>query len=129
MLTPLFNHLWQSTLFAVVAGLLTLVLRKNHARVRHGVWLAASIKFLIPISLLISLGGAIPWRTAPQNCRGFNERGCRNGCRESTVHLPARADACFERAPGRYCWPSGCPGADLSRSVFRGTCVGAKSVP
>jgi hypothetical protein len=26
------NHLWQSTLFAAAAGLLTLALRKNHAR-------------------------------------------------------------------------------------------------
>jgi hypothetical protein len=31
------NHLWQSTLFAAVAGLLTLALRKNHARTRHAV--------------------------------------------------------------------------------------------
>jgi bla regulator protein blaR1 len=51
------NHLWQSTLFAVVAALLTLSLRKNHARVRYRLWLAASVKFLIPFSLLISLGG------------------------------------------------------------------------
>jgi bla regulator protein BlaR1 len=64
MLAPLFNHLWQSTLFAAVAGLLTLALRKNHARVRHGVWLAASVKFLIPISLLIALGNALPRQTA-----------------------------------------------------------------
>jgi len=41
------NHLWQSTLFAVAAGLLTLILRKNHARARYGLWLAASVKFLI----------------------------------------------------------------------------------
>jgi bla regulator protein blaR1 len=66
MLAAIFNHLWQSTAFAAMAGLLTLALRKNHARVRHGLWLAASIKFLIPISFLISLGGAIPWNTAPQ---------------------------------------------------------------
>jgi bla regulator protein BlaR1 len=66
MLPTLFNHLWQSTLFAALAGLLTLALRKNHARVRHAVWSAASIKFLIPISFLMSLGGAIPWRAAPQ---------------------------------------------------------------
>jgi len=66
MIPTLFNHLWQSTLFAALAALLTLALRKNHARVRHAVWLAASIKFLIPISLLMSLGGAIPWRAAPQ---------------------------------------------------------------
>jgi len=26
------NHLWQSTLFAVMTGLLTLLLQKNHAR-------------------------------------------------------------------------------------------------
>jgi bla regulator protein blaR1 len=51
------NHLWQSTLFAVVAAFLTLSLRKNHARVRYRLWLAASVKFLIPFSLLISLGG------------------------------------------------------------------------
>lgn len=64
---PLFaNHLGQSTLFAGVAGLLTLALRQNHARVRHGVWLAASCKFLIPLSALIALGGDIRWRTAPE---------------------------------------------------------------
>jgi bla regulator protein BlaR1 len=50
------NHLWQSTLFAVVAGLLTLTLRKNHARARYGLWLAASLKFLIPFSLLVGIG-------------------------------------------------------------------------
>lgn len=62
---PLANHLWQSTLFAGAAALLTWTLRNNRARVRHCVWLAASCKFLIPLSLLIALGGAIPRRTAP----------------------------------------------------------------
>jgi bla regulator protein BlaR1 len=51
------NHLWQSTLFAVVATILTLALRRNHARVRYRLWLAVSVKFLVPFSLLISLGG------------------------------------------------------------------------
>ena len=51
------NHLWQSTLFAAVAAMLTLAFRKNQARVRYRLWLAASVKFLIPFSLLISLGG------------------------------------------------------------------------
>jgi bla regulator protein blaR1 len=51
------NHLWQSTLFAAVAATMTLALRKNRARVRYRLWLAASVKFLIPFSLLISLGG------------------------------------------------------------------------
>ena len=37
------NHLWQSTIFAGVAGLLTLGLRKDHARVRYWLWFAASL--------------------------------------------------------------------------------------
>src|SRR5580698_57802 len=55
------NHLWQSTLFAVVAGLLTLVLHKNHARTRYWLWLAASVKFLIPFSLLVGIGSRLAW--------------------------------------------------------------------
>src|ERR1700723_284673 len=55
------NHLWQSTLFVVVAGLLTLTLRKNHARVRYWLWLAASMKFLVPFSLLVEMGNHLEW--------------------------------------------------------------------
>ena len=40
------DHLWQSTLLALVAGLLTLLLQRNHARARYWLWLAASLKFL-----------------------------------------------------------------------------------
>ena len=50
------NHLWQSTLFVVLAAILAFVLRKNQGRVRYWVWLTASLKFLIPFSLLIALG-------------------------------------------------------------------------
>ena len=50
------NHLWQSTLFASAIALLTLALRNNRAQVRYWLWLAASLKFLIPFSLLIGLG-------------------------------------------------------------------------
>jgi bla regulator protein BlaR1 len=58
-------HLWQSTLFGVVFGLLTLLLRKNPARTRYWVWLAALIKFLVPFGVLVSLGGHLSmpgWR-------------------------------------------------------------------
>jgi bla regulator protein BlaR1 len=55
--TAIANHLWQSTLFALLAGMATLVLRNNQARVRHHLWLAASLKFLLPFSLLMDLGG------------------------------------------------------------------------
>jgi bla regulator protein blaR1 len=50
------NHLWQSTLFAALAAILTLAFKKNQARIRHHLWLAASLKFLVPLSLLIGLG-------------------------------------------------------------------------
>jgi bla regulator protein blaR1 len=59
------NHLWQSTLCAGIVGLLTLVLRKNHARTRYWLWLAASLKFLIPFSLLISVGSHLAWKRIP----------------------------------------------------------------
>jgi bla regulator protein blaR1 len=55
------NHLWQSTLFAGVAGSLTLLLRKNRARARYWLWLAASVKFLIPFSVLVAVGSHLAW--------------------------------------------------------------------
>ena len=56
------NHLWQSTLVAVAAGVLTLALRKNQARTRYWLWLAASTKFLIPFSLLVRIGASFAWQ-------------------------------------------------------------------
>jgi bla regulator protein BlaR1 len=50
------NHLWQTTAFAALAALLTLALRGNQARTRHCIWLAASLKFLLPLALLATLG-------------------------------------------------------------------------
>jgi bla regulator protein BlaR1 len=58
------NHLWQSTLFAIAAGLLTFLLRKNHAQARYWLWLTASVKFLIPFSLLVNLGSLLAWSHA-----------------------------------------------------------------
>ncbi len=62
-LFPLANHLWQSTLVAGVAVLLTLLLRKNSARVLYSLWFVASLKFLIPFSLLMSFGHRLEWHT------------------------------------------------------------------
>ncbi len=58
------SHLWQSTLFAAVVALLTLALRRNQARVRYWLWLAASYKFLVPFSLLVSIGHHFKWHAA-----------------------------------------------------------------
>ena len=56
MIETLANHLWQSTVFAVAVGLFTVAFRKNRAQVRFQLWLCASLKFLLPFSLLMSLG-------------------------------------------------------------------------
>jgi len=59
MIAALINHLWQSTLFCGGAWLITLMLRTNSAALRHWVWLLASAKFLVPFSLLFSIGSFI----------------------------------------------------------------------
>ena len=64
-LMPLADHLWQSTVFAGVVWVITLMLRNNRASVRHRLWLAASIKFLVPFSVLVSIGSHFQWRTSP----------------------------------------------------------------
>lgn len=65
MIPAVVNHLWQSTLFAGLAGLLTLALRKNRAGARYWVWLAASLKFLVPFTAVVALGTHLTWTTAP----------------------------------------------------------------
>ena len=67
MMPVLINHLWQSTLFAIAAGLLTLVFRKDAARVRYWIWLSASVKFLVPFSLAMALGGDIKLASAARH--------------------------------------------------------------
>lgn len=53
------DHIWQSTLFAVAIGLLTLAFRRNRARVRYALWFSASLKFLLPFSAMVWAGSAI----------------------------------------------------------------------
>ena len=53
------NHVWQSTVFAAGIALLTLAFRRNRAHVRYWLWLAASVKFLIPFAALFWIGTQI----------------------------------------------------------------------
>ena len=59
------DHVWQSTLFAGVVGLLALVLRDNRARVRCWLWRIASLKFLLPFSLVVGIASHLPWPAPP----------------------------------------------------------------
>ena len=67
MIIELTNHLWQSTLFAAGVAVLVWALRRNRAEVRHGLWVAASAKFLVPFATLIALGSALAPAPAPSN--------------------------------------------------------------
>jgi beta-lactamase regulating signal transducer with metallopeptidase domain len=66
MIASALDHLWQSTLFAAGAGLLTLALRNYGAQVRFWLWFSASLKFLIPFAALTALGGYLLVPVAPQ---------------------------------------------------------------
>ncbi|WP_129647513.1 M56 family metallopeptidase [Peristeroidobacter agariperforans] len=55
-MTALALHLWQSTVILIAAWLLTRVCRRNSAEIRYWIWFCASLKFLVPFSLLQQLG-------------------------------------------------------------------------
>src|SRR4051812_36674838 len=56
MTAAILDHLWQSTLVALLLGALTLLFRNNSAGTRYWLWFLASVKFLAPFSLLTALG-------------------------------------------------------------------------
>ena len=58
-------HLFESTLCAGVAAVLVLILRRGPASTRYAVWLAASLKFLVPFSLLGLAGTYLNGVVAP----------------------------------------------------------------
>ena len=64
-LNPFWDHLWQSSLVAVLIGVTIPLFRNNSARVRYGLWLAASLKFLAPFSLFAAMGSMVFVQTVP----------------------------------------------------------------
>jgi beta-lactamase regulating signal transducer with metallopeptidase domain len=63
--TALLDHLWQSTLFALSLGALALLLRRHAASLRFWLWFGASVKFLVPFSVLMAIGAALTLPVAP----------------------------------------------------------------
>jgi TonB family protein len=59
MLADIVNHLWQSTLLVAAIGALAWLLREHGAHTRYWLWWAASVKFLVPFSLLTLLGDSL----------------------------------------------------------------------
>jgi len=64
LLHDILNHLWQTTAFAVAVAVLTLAFRSTTARTRFWLWMAASLKFLIPFSALVWVGKHLGWSAA-----------------------------------------------------------------
>jgi len=57
---PLLNHLWQSTLAALIVWLACISwLSGYRPRLRFAMWMLASLKFLVPFSLLTAAGGML----------------------------------------------------------------------
>jgi TonB family protein len=64
MIVHVVNHLWQSTLCLIVAALALRALGITSGAWRYRVWLAASVKFLVPFQALMLLGG---WLSAQRS--------------------------------------------------------------
>ena len=117
MLTEIVNHLWQSTLVAAALAALAAMLRDDGAHARYWLWWAASVKFLVPFSLLSMLGssarrrrraaararrlagrdrraraadarGGLTGRRSRSRCSGYG----RSGSQPSPARGPARAE-------------------------------------
>ena len=56
MISAVLDHLWQSTLLAVAITSLVVAFRNARASVRYGLWLTASVKFLVPFAALAAVG-------------------------------------------------------------------------
>lgn len=65
MLAAIVNHLWQSTLLAAAIAAVISLLRGERADIRYWLWWAASVKFLVPFSLLTALGGTLAGTAVP----------------------------------------------------------------
>lgn len=53
------DHLWQTTLVMLAAAFLARIVGTWHPRVRYAIWCTASVKFLVPLSVLIAVGHAV----------------------------------------------------------------------
>jgi beta-lactamase regulating signal transducer with metallopeptidase domain len=90
------DHLWQSTLFALAVGLLAWVLRNNRATDRYWLWFAASLKFLLPFSVLAHLGSRLAWMPNPAGTKSglflavneFSRPFSQPLVRAPLIHLP-----------------------------------------
>jgi TonB family protein len=66
------NHIWQSTIVALAAAVLTLAFRRNSATVRYWIWFAAATKFLVPFAALTAVANVLPLPAPPVAAGAFD---------------------------------------------------------
>jgi bla regulator protein BlaR1 len=98
-MNQLFNHLWQSTLFVAAVALACLALRRNSPRLRHWLWLAASLKFLVPFSPLVSMGARVQFPPDTPSIRAVTVQEI------STYFAPVPAFRVAAPARSAFPWP------------------------
>jgi TonB family protein len=60
------EHIWESTVVAIAAGGVSLILRRNSASVRYWIWFTAAVKFLVPFAALAALANQFALPQSPQ---------------------------------------------------------------
>ncbi len=99
MLSALLDHLWQSTLLALGIGLVVLALRKAPASARHGLWFAASIKFLLPFAAFASLGRVLAARLPAVPVAATPQAGLIEKAAEPLSRFPFAQTSALSQAP------------------------------
>jgi uncharacterized protein (TIGR03435 family) len=97
--SALANHLWQSTALLAAAWLLAYGLRKNQARTRYWIWLAASLKFLIPFSLFVEIGRRVGWMAASSIVRSGHSTAALSNVMDQITQPLAEAQSFMAAAP------------------------------
>jgi bla regulator protein blaR1 len=101
MMAAIFNHLWQSTVFAVAVAVLSLAFRRNRARLRYGLWFIASVKFLVPFALLAAAGTVLEWKQPPAPIASVMAAPLIRGFNTPFAQIPVDAAAAVTTTPSR----------------------------
>jgi bla regulator protein blaR1 len=105
------NHLWQSTVFAVAVGLACVTLRRNSPRLRYWLWLTASVKFLVPVSLIVLMGSRVQ---LPRNSPSLPTAAVH----EISTYYSPLSDVTATPARARFAWPKCLCAIWLAGSLF-----------
>ena len=111
-MNELVNHLWQSTLFAALVAVACAAMHDNSPRLRYWLWLAASLKFLIPFALLVSMGARVKFPPDTPSLLGVTVQGI------STSFAPASVFPTSVPARTTFAWPELLGGIWLAGSLF-----------